>query len=120
VFVNVGDSRAIISENGGREVKNCTFDHKPQFFGEMQRILKHKGQLYRVCSNMKTQETEIYYANTHQEFLEIDRIPENGKGRIFGPWRVKPGGLSVRLLCNFEGFSDFWGYREQEGAVGRS
>lgn len=61
----------------------------------MQRILKNGGQLYRVCNNKVSQETEIYYATTHQEFLQIDRIPEESDERVFGPWRVKPGGLSV-------------------------
>ena len=36
-----------------------------------------------------------------EEFLEIERIPEETNGRIFGPWRVKPGGLSVRKNKNF-------------------
>ena len=67
----------------------------------MQRILKTGGKLYRyaslirVCNNKVTQETEIYYATNHQDFLQIDRIPEESEDRLFGPWRVKPGGLSV-------------------------
>lgn len=53
--------------------------------------------LYRVSSNTETNETEIYYANNHQEFMEIDKLEDMNQGRnkIFGPWRVKPGGLSV-------------------------
>lgn len=47
IFVNVGDSRAILSKNDGGELQICTYDHKPQFFGEMQRIFKAGGQLYR-------------------------------------------------------------------------
>lgn len=27
--------------------------------------------------------------------MQIDRIPEESEERVFGPWRVKPGGLSV-------------------------
>lgn len=50
----------------------------------------------RVCNNKFTMETEIYYAATHQDFLQIDRIPEESEERVFGPWRVKPGGLSVQ------------------------
>lgn len=91
----------MLSRNQGREIQTCTYDHKPQFFGEMQRILKAGGQLYRyaglsrVCNNKATQETEIYYATNQQDFLQIDRIPEESDERLFGPWRVKPGGLSV-------------------------
>lgn len=48
-----------------------------------------------VCNNRKTNETEVYNAFSHKEFLKIDRIPEENGDRIFGPWRVKPGGLSV-------------------------
>ena len=47
VFVNVGDSRAVLSKGEGAEVQICTYDHKPQFFGEMQRVFKNGGQLYR-------------------------------------------------------------------------
>ena len=85
-----------MSRNNGSIVKSCTYDHKPQFFSEMQRIFKNKGQLYRVCANKVTEETEVFYANTHQEFLEIDRLSERSEEREFGPWRVKPGGLSVK------------------------
>lgn len=47
IFINIGDSRAILSKNGGRDLSICSYDHKPQFFGEMQRIFKNGGQLYR-------------------------------------------------------------------------
>ena len=57
-----------------------------------------------------TQETEIYYASNHQEFLQIDRIPEESEERIFGPWRVKPGGLSVsRTFGDIESKSKSFG-----------
>ena len=98
VFVNVGDSRAMMSKNGGKDLQICTYDHKPQFFSEMKRILTKGGQLYRVCSNTATQETEIYYASSEKEFFEIDKFPEQSEDRIFGPWRAKPGGLSVQKL----------------------
>ena len=95
--MNVGDSRAILSRKRGQELTICSYDHKPQFFGEMQRIFKYGGQLYRVCNNKVTMETEIYHATTHSDFAQVDRIPEESDERIFGPWRVKPGGLSVKI-----------------------
>ena len=95
VFVNVGDSRAILSRKHGADISICSYDHKPQFFSEMQRIFKQGGHLYRVCNNKMTHETEVYHASNHQEFLQIDRIPDESDERVFGPWRVKPGGLSV-------------------------
>lgn len=84
-----------MSKNRGSELAICTYDHKPHFFGEMQRIFKAGGQLYRVCNNRRSNETEIYNAFTHKDFLKIDRIPEDNGDRLFGPWRIKPGGLSV-------------------------
>jgi protein phosphatase 2C family protein 2/3 len=42
-----------------------------------------------------TNETEVYNVSTHKDFLKIDRIPEDSGTKVFGPWRVKPGGLSV-------------------------
>jgi protein phosphatase PTC2/3 len=48
-----------------------------------------------VCNNKVTHETELYTASNHQVFTQIDKIPEESEERIFGPWRVKPGGLSV-------------------------
>lgn len=107
MFVNVGDSRAIMSKKKGRDLQICTYDHKPQFFSEMKRIFSKNGQLYRVSSNKHTQETEIYYANTEAEFFEIDRIPEDTDDKIFGPWRVKPGGLSVRYSLTI-GVKNLW------------
>lgn len=77
-------------------MESCTFDHKPQFFSEMQRIFKNKGQLYRVATNKYTEQNEVFYAVSHQEFLEIEELSEKSAELIFGPWRVRPGGLSVR------------------------
>lgn len=95
--MNVGDSRAIVSYDKGARVKVCTYDHKPQFFSEQQRVWQNGGVLYRVSSNTESNQTEIYYANNHQEFMDIDKLEESAqnKNKIFGPWRVKPGGLSV-------------------------
>lgn len=50
IFVNVGDSRAIYSKNKGLRLKSATYDHKPQFFSEMNRVFKNGGQLYRMSS----------------------------------------------------------------------
>ena len=93
--MNIGDSRAFVSKSHGKDIQICSYDHKPHFFAEMQRIFKKGGQLYRVSSNKMSGQTEIFYAVNHKEFLSIDRIPEESNERIFGPWRVKPGGLSV-------------------------
>jgi len=101
VFFNVGDSRAFLIKGGMREIVACSYDHKPQFFGEMNRIFSNGGELYRVVSNKC--ETTVYYARNSNEFFAIDRMPimRNFKATpIVGPWRVKPGGLSVTPTSN--------------------
>lgn len=45
--VNVGDSRAIMSKNGGREVLPLTRDHKPMEPQEYQRIISNGGKIYQ-------------------------------------------------------------------------
>jgi serine/threonine protein phosphatase PrpC len=47
VFINVGDSRGIISKKNGKEVIATTYDHKPHYYSELQRIFKKGGELYR-------------------------------------------------------------------------
>lgn len=61
----------------------------------MQRVFKHGGQLYRVATNKNTEMSEVFYAESHKEFLEIDQLTETTYDLAFGPWRVRPGGLSV-------------------------
>jgi len=46
-FVNVGDSRAIISRKRGARVVQCTEDHKPYSKTECARILANGGTIYR-------------------------------------------------------------------------
>lgn len=43
IFINVGDSRAILSKKKGEYLKSVTYDHKPQFFSEMNRIFSKGG-----------------------------------------------------------------------------
>ena len=47
MFINTGDSRGIISCNGGKKVIQTTLDHKPICKNEQERIFGHGGQLYR-------------------------------------------------------------------------
>lgn len=44
--INVGDSRAVVSKNGGNEFANLTTDHKPMEIGEYTRILANGGKIY--------------------------------------------------------------------------
>lgn len=45
-IANIGDSRAIMSINGGTKVKQLTVDHKPNNIKEYERIIKHGGKVY--------------------------------------------------------------------------
>ena len=43
---NVGDSRAIMSANGGRNILDLSKDHKPNGEGEAYRIIHNGGKIY--------------------------------------------------------------------------
>lgn len=45
-IINVGDSRAVVSRNGGKEFGNLTTDHKPMEIGEYTRITTNGGKIY--------------------------------------------------------------------------
>jgi len=89
-IANVGDSRAIMSKDGGREAISITRDHKPCAPLEKERILKAGGKIYR---------TQIQTLS-----LESERGEEFEKEEIVnGPYRVFPGRLSVsRTFGDFE------------------
>lgn len=95
VIVNTGDSRTICSKNRGQEVESMSIDHKPGAFSEFSRVITNGGQLYRVSSNLKTIENMFYTVTNYSDVLQIDEIENTNKNLCFGPWRIKPGGLSV-------------------------
>jgi protein phosphatase 2C family protein 2/3 len=47
-IVNVGDSRAIMSSDGGNVCLNLSLDHKPNDDIEQKRILTHGGRVYQT------------------------------------------------------------------------
>jgi hypothetical protein len=96
--VNVGDSRAFVSRSHGTEIDVCSTDHKPQMKTEMDRIFKAGASLYRVSANSELNRNEVFYADSYEDFLQVEDIEKTESHfRQFGPWRVKPGGLSVSL-----------------------
>lgn len=95
VIVNSGDSRTICSKNRGKEIESMSIDHKPGCFSEFSRVINNGGQLYRVSSNLKTIENMFYTVTNYSDVLQIDEIERTNKNLCFGPWRIKPGGLSV-------------------------
>ena len=49
-IANVGDSRAIVSKNGGKEFHPLTVDHKPNDENESKRIVENGGRVYQYYS----------------------------------------------------------------------
>lgn len=46
--INVGDSRAIMSSDGGNYCLNLSLDHKPNDDNEQKRILANGGHVYQT------------------------------------------------------------------------
>ena len=95
VVVNTGDSRTVASYINGKRVEPLSFDHKPGYYNEFARVIREGGQLYRVSSNLKTIENMFYTVTNYSDVLQLDEVEKTTKHLCFGPWRVKPGGLSV-------------------------
>lgn len=72
---NTGDSRAVMSTNGGKQVITLSNDHKPTDEFEVNRILKNGGMIYQNASY------------TYSQFQQ--------NSIVLGPHRVFPGRLSV-------------------------
>lgn len=84
---NVGDSRAIMSADGGEKIWMLSKDHKPEDEEETRRVEENGGQIYQNKSYVP------------------DPSPDNASGvqMIIGPHRVFPGRLSVsRTLGDIE------------------
>jgi protein phosphatase 2C family protein 2/3 len=77
LFGNVGDSRAIMSKNGGKIKQGITVDHKPDDPIETERIKRLGGNVYRTAAPK----------------INADTDPAFGEIKL--PWRVMPGRLSV-------------------------
>jgi len=73
---NVGDSRAIMSADGGKRVLNLSKDHKPNEEGETWRITNNGGKIYQTQTM-------------------VPKLDGSGNECILGPHRVFPGRLSV-------------------------
>lgn len=95
MVINTGDSRTILSMKGGSRIIEASSDHKPDKLSEFYRIIESGGELYRMSSNIKTGQNNFYFAKTYSQLKNINELQRNSRYLVFGPWRVKPGGLSV-------------------------
>ena len=84
-MINLGDSRALYSRDGGKKLYQITRDHKPNDDIEKKRIEKHGGT--------------VYYANKQViNGVEVTFKEEDfGKNFTF-PYRLSPSGLAVSFL----------------------
>lgn len=81
---NVGDSRAILSSDGGTKCLHLTQDHRPSEEGEQKRIIEYGGKIYQTQTMAKIPTTINGIQIAKNQFL-------------VGPYRVLPGRLSVCL-----------------------
>ena len=95
VVINTGDCRAVLSADGGSTIKQGSKDHKPGEMTEFSRVVQSGGELYRMSSNLKTGQQNFYFVKTYTQLKKVNELKKNAKHLLFGPWRVKPGGLSV-------------------------
>ena len=76
---NVGDSRAIMSVDGGEKILVLSKDHKPESDEERQRIEENGGRIYQNSNYIP----------------DVSPGNKGGMQLIVGPHRVFPGRLSV-------------------------
>lgn len=83
--INLGDSRALLSTDGGQNLYQITRDHKPNDEIEKRRI--------------ESAGAKVYYANTVVvDGREVElKESDYGEGFTF-PYRISPGGISVSII----------------------
>lgn len=86
---NVGDSRCILSMDGGTKVKPLSIDHKPNNPNEYQRIIKSGGKIYLDEDENVRDVEKFRFINDIKEF---DTIPDALQETIY---RVYPFDLAV-------------------------
>lgn len=68
-IANIGDSRAIMSLNGGTKVKQLTTDHKPDNPREFERAIKNKSKVYVDDSDEPVRdESKLVFIKDKSEF----------------------------------------------------
>lgn len=97
---NVGDSRAIMSAENGQILYKLSRDHKPEASYERERIKKNGGSIYQSKIIAKPPFTQYHEFNTNWTKIGIFPnqpliFPEDREYVLIGPYRVKPGCLSV-------------------------
>ena len=114
---NVGDSRGIMSINGGKEYKIITTDHKPSNENEKKRIIQSGGEVYQTQTPINTLNniSENLNQNNNESNSNQNDTNNNQINQILiGPYRVLPGRLSVsRTIGDIEAKSIQFGGNPQ-------
>lgn len=67
---------------------------------------------------LKTGERDFHFAKTYQQLKDIRYLEKHNTSLIFGPWRIRPGGLSVsRTFGDVQSKYDNKNKSEQIGIV---
>ena len=117
---NVGDSRCIMSVNGGKDYKIITSDHKPSNENEKKRIIQSGGEVYQTQTPISTLNnvSENLNPNNNEQNTNSQSTNNHNNNQInqilIGPYRVLPGRLSVsRTIGDIEAKSVQFGGNPQ-------
>jgi len=93
-IANLGDSRAIMSVNGGTKVKQLTVDHKPDDIKEFERAIKNGSKIYLDDNDDPYRDPEqLEFIKDKKELEKMKLIKENStEDKVF---RVYPSDLAV-------------------------
>ena len=93
-IANIGDSRAIMSVNGGTKVKQLTVDHKPDNIKEFERAIKTGSKIYLDDSDDPFRdESTLEFIKDKNELEKMKEIKSGSdEEKIF---RVFPSDLAV-------------------------
>jgi serine/threonine protein phosphatase PrpC len=114
VVINVGDSRAIMSSQGGFEVMELSVDHKPECPDEFKRVIGAGGFVYRSVWSWIAKKGRDELVTRFEQIATYENATKQERLVEVGPWRANAGGLSVsRTFGDFEAK-----YRELGGTPG--
>jgi protein phosphatase 2C family protein 2/3 len=92
-IANIGDSRAIMSANGGNKVKQLTNDHKPNNPKEYERAIKNGSKIYADDNDEPDRDiSKLSFIKDKSEFEKYKK-KENSKEEIV--FREYPSDLAV-------------------------
>ena len=93
-IANLGDSRAIMSINGGTKIKQLTNDHKPENIKEYERAIKNGSKIY--LDDNDDPDRDISKLNFVKDKIDLEKkIEEKNKSTEDKIFRVYPSDLAV-------------------------